>query len=407
MVERPVVTLPPDLRVALVHDWLTGMRGGEKCLEVMAELFPAADLFTLLHVPGSVSPVIEDRRIVTSFVQRLPAAERRYRWALPLFPRAIEAFDFSGYDLVLSSSHCVAKSAIPAPGALSVCYCYTPMRYVWDRFDDYFGDKPGPLRRLIGWQAARLRRWDRRTAARVRQWLPISTVVQQRLVEWYGVPRERTRIVFPPVDVARFQGAHRLPPPDGLTSGGYDLVLSALVPYKRIDLAVQAAIAAGRTLVVAGTGPERARLEALAGRSAGPGRVHFAGAVADQDLPAYYGHCRCFVFPGLEDFGITPLEATAAGRPVVAYRAGGVLDTVREGLNGVFFAEQSAAALAAALDDQRLDGAWDRAAMVAHAETFGRERFREDLQSALAAAWSLHNAAPSGTGSEQMRKQAT
>ena len=122
MVERPVVTLPPDLRVALVHDWLTGMRGGEKCLEVMAELFPAADLFTLLHVPGSVSPVIEDRRIVTSFVQRLPAAERRYRWALPLFPRAIEAFDFSGYDLVLSSSHCVAKSAIPAPGALSVCY---------------------------------------------------------------------------------------------------------------------------------------------------------------------------------------------------------------------------------------------------------------------------------------------
>jgi glycosyltransferase involved in cell wall biosynthesis len=396
MADRPASALPAELKVALVHDWLTGMRGGEKCLEVMAEIFPAADLFTLLHVPGSVSPVIEDRRVATSFVQRLPGARRRYRWALPLFPRAIESFDLRGYDLVLSSSHCVAKSAIPGPGAPSVCYCYTPMRYVWDRFDDYFGRRPAPLRRAIAWQARRLRAWDRRTAARVSRWLPISTVVRQRLIEWYGVARERTRIVFPPVDVARFADAHTAPPPDGLGSGGYDLVLSALVPYKRIDLAVAAAIAAGRTLVGAGDGPERSRLERLVGETRGPGRVLFAGAVDDAQLPAYYGHCRAFVFPGLEDFGITPLEATAAGRPVVAYRAGGVLDTVREDLNGVFFAEQTTAALAAALADPRLDGPWDRDAMRRHAEGFGRERFRRDLVAALTEAWVGH-AAEMGT----------
>ena len=390
MTEAATAALPAGLRVALVHDWLTGMRGGEKCLEVMGEIFPEADLFTLLHMPGSVTPVIENRRIVTSFLQRMPGAERHYRWALPLFPRAIESFDLGAYDLVLSSSHCVAKSARPGPDALSVCYCYTPMRYVWDRFEDYFGNKPAPVRALIGWEAARLRRWDRRTSARVRRWLPISTVVQQRLVEWYGVPQERTRIVFPPVDVGRFAGAAALPPPRGFASGSYDFVLSALVPYKRIDLAVQGAVKAGRTLVVAGGGPERSRLERLAADATGAGRVHFLGRVDDEELPAWYGHCRSFVFPGLEDFGITPLEATAAGRPVVAYRAGGALDTVREGLNGIFVAEQSAAAVAEALADPRLDGPWDAAAMADHAATFSRERYRREMEEALTEAWRSH-----------------
>jgi len=162
------------------------------------------------------------------------------------------------------------------------------------------------------------------------------------------------------------------------------------VPYKRIDLAVTAAIRAGRTLVVAGKGPERGRLEQLAASTSGPGRVVFGGAVSDAELPALYGHCRAFLFPGFEDFGITPLEATAAGRPVVAYGAGGVLDTVKVGLNGMFFTEQSTAALAEALVDPRLDGAWDEAAMVDHAATFGRERYRTELVGALARAWDGH-----------------
>jgi glycosyltransferase involved in cell wall biosynthesis len=371
------------------------MRGGEKCLEVMAEMLPDADLYTLLHVPGSVSPVIERRRVVTSFVQRLPDAARRYRWALSLFPRAIESFDFTGYDLVLSSSHCVAKSARKPADALSVCYCHTPMRYVWDRFDDYFGTKPAPLRALIALEAKRLRAWDKRTAPRVDRWLANSSLVRRRLLEWYGVAAERVRIVFPPVDVERFAGARRLPVPSGLASGGYDLVLSALVPYKRVDLAVAAAIAAGRTLVVVGEGPEKARLERLASTTPGKGRVLFAGKVADADLPAYYGHCRSFVFPGLEDFGITPLEATAAGRPVVAYGSGGVLDTVQPGLNGIFCAEQTVAAFAAALADPALDRPWDEAAMVAHARAFSRERYRAEMTAALADAWRDH-ASPDG-----------
>jgi glycosyltransferase involved in cell wall biosynthesis len=388
MTDRPGgASLPRNLKVALVHDWLTGMRGGEKCLEVMAEIFPQAELFTLLHVPGSLSPTLEARPIHTSFVQKLPAAPIIYRWALPVFPRAIEAFDFSDFDLVFSSSHCVAKGAVAGPGALSVCYCHTPMRYVWDRFDDYFGQKPFPLRQVIGLQAARLRDWDRRTAGRVHHWLANSSEVRGRILRYYGVAEDRVSIVFPPVDVGRFAGAAALPPPAGLATGSYDLVVSALVAYKRIDLAVLAALQAGRTLVIIGQGPELGRLRNLANQTSGPGRVIFAGAVGDRELPAYYGHCRSFVFPGLEDFGITPLEATAAGRPVVAFGQGGVRDTVTEGLNGIFFGEQSVGALADALADPRLDGPWDQEAMLAHARAFGRDRYRRELEENLAALW--------------------
>ena len=398
MTETPAESggAPTGLRVALIHDWLTGMRGGEKCLEVMAEMFPDADIFTLLHLPGSLSPALEERNIHTSFIQGLPAAERIYRWALPFFPRAIESFDLSGYDLIFSSSHCVAKSGLKGPGALSVCYCHTPMRYVWDRFDDYFGGKPRPVRGLIGWQAARLREWDRRTAPRVDRWLANSTVVRQRILDWYGVADEDVRVVHPPVDVGRFRNRQEVPPPEGLKSLGYDLVVSALVAYKKIDLAVAAAVQAGRTLVVVGKGPELPRLEAVAREARGSGQVHFAGPVSDAELPAYYAHCRSFVFPGLEDFGITPLEATASGRPVVAFGQGGALDTVVEGLNGFFFAPQNTQALAEALADPRLDGAWDGAAMREHAAGFSRERYRREMDRELGAAWREHRAGGDG-----------
>ncbi len=381
-------SFPRDLRVALVHDWLTGMRGGEKCLEVFCEIFPQADIFTLLHVPGAVSASIARHRIVTAGrIQHLPAAARIYRWALPLMPSAVESFDLGGYDLVLSSSHCVAKSARPAPGALSVCYCHTPMRYVWDRFDDYFGRKPQPLRWLIARQAAWLRAWDRRTAHRVNLWLANSTCVRQRIVDYYDVAPPHIAVIAPPVDVDMFLGdATTLLPPPGLASGSYDLVVSALVPYKRIDIAVRAACMARRPLVVVGKGSEAARLRALGAE----GPVTFLGAVATPQLPSLYAHARSFVFPGHEDFGITPLEATACGTPVVAYGAGGVFDTVREGLNGIFFPEQTATSLAAALDDPRLDEPWDRVAMRRHAEAFGRQRFREEIASRLRQAWAQH-----------------
>ena len=191
------------MRVALVHDWLTGMRGGERCLEVFCELFPNADLFTLLHVPGSVSPVIERRRIVTSFVQRLPGATKGYRRYLPLFPLAVSRFDLRAYDLVLSSSHAVAKSVPVPPDALHVCYCFTPMRYVWDLYDEYFGRSAGvPTRLLMPPLAAALRRWDRRTAAGVRHFVAISRFVADRILRAYGRTAD---VIYPPVDVSRFR----------------------------------------------------------------------------------------------------------------------------------------------------------------------------------------------------------
>src|SRR5205809_244401 len=223
------------VRVALVHDWLTGMRGGERCLEVFAELFPAADLFTLLHVPGSVAPAIERRRITTSFIQRLPAAATRYRQYLPLFPAAIARFDLRGYDLVLSSSHCVAKGVRVGPDALHVSYCYTPMRYVWDLYDDYFGPRSGSgplLRTAMPAVAAALRRWDRRTSAGVHHFVAISEHVARRIRRCYG---READVIHPPVDVARFDVADENP-------GEFYLVVSALAPYKRIALAAGGAL---------------------------------------------------------------------------------------------------------------------------------------------------------------------
>lgn len=382
--EPPVL---PEVKVALVHDWLTGMRGGEKVLEVFCELFPSADLFTLLHVKNSTSPTIENRKIIQSFLGKLPGINKYYRWMLPLMPTAAEQMDLSQYDLVFSSSHCVAKSVKHRDDALSLCYCHTPMRYVWERFDDYFGSKPQPVKALISWQAGRLRRWDRKTSGRVHGWIANSSEVRRRIISYYPVDEHDVSIIFPPVDISRFKSADQKPAPSGLQSGGYDLVVSALVAYKKIDLAVIASKKAGNTLVVIGKGPEKENLLKLAEKTEGSGKIIFPGAIDDDVLPAYFAHCRAFLFPGLEDFGITPLEATAAGRPVVAFKAGGALDTVVEDLNGIYFNEQSVESLVNALSDSRLNNQWDKDAMLRHAESFDRKVFKESIAGYIADMW--------------------
>jgi len=363
--------------VALVHDWLTGMRGGERCLEVLCELFPKAPLFTLLHVPGSVTPIIEDRRIVTSFVQRLPRAAERYRYALPLFPLAIRRFDLRGYDLIVSMSHCVAKGVRTPPGALHLSYCFTPMRYVWDLYADYFGGRAGLTTRLVGPAvAAALRRWDRGTDS-VHSFVAISRYSADRIRRAYGRAAD---VIHPPVDVQRFAPA--------IETDDYYLVVSALAPYKRVDLAVEAANRLRRRLLVVGTGPEAARLAALAGPT-----VSFLGWRSDAEVARLYARCRALLFPGVEDFGITPLEAAAAGRPTIALAQGGALETM-VGLHGsepptaVFFSEQTVDALVAAIRAfEAAEDRFDPKALRARAELFDRPVFKRRLLEWIDARW--------------------
>jgi glycosyltransferase involved in cell wall biosynthesis len=353
-------------RLALVHDWLTGMRGGEKVLEVICERFPDADLFTLVHVPGSVSPVIERRRIHTSFVQHLPGASRHYRSYLPLFPMAVERFDFTGFDLVLSISHCAVKSIIRPPGARHLCYCLTPMRYAWDQFDAYFGpDRIGALgNRVMRPVMNRMARWDQATSGRADRYVAISHYVAGRIRRYYN---REANVVYPPVDTEFYV-------PAAVASEPFALVVSALVPYKRIDLAISACTRAGVPLTVVGDGPERAALQA----SAGP-TTTFLGRLSNDDVRALYRRAAVVLLPGEEDFGIVPLEAQACGRPVVALGRGGALETVIAGETGELVSDSSVEAFADAIATASTRR-YDSTAIRRHAERFGRARFGDEIE---------------------------
>jgi glycosyltransferase involved in cell wall biosynthesis len=319
------------MRVALVHDWLTGMRGGEKVLERLCGLFPDADLFTLVWKRGSVSRAIERHRIRVSFIQWLPDAARLYRWYLPLYPAAIESFDLAGYDVVISSSHAVAKGVRVPPAAFHLSYVFTPMRYIWELEAQYFppGRFPWPLGHLVRATCARLRAWDVRTSRRPNVMLADSAHVAARIARHYGREAE---VLYPPVDLARFT--------PGAGPRDYDLVAGAFAPYKRADLAIEASRRLARPLVVVGSGPDEARLR----RMAGP-QVTFRGWVSDDEMAELYRGARALLFPGEEDFGIVPVEAIASGCPVVAYGRGGIAAVP----NGVLFGEQTVDSLCEAL----------------------------------------------------------
>jgi glycosyltransferase involved in cell wall biosynthesis len=350
------------------------MRGGEKALEVFCEIFPNADLFTLVQIPGTTSPTIEARPIRRSPIQWLPFAGRLYRQYLPLFPFAVEQFDFDDYDLVLSTSHCAAKSVIVTGRARHLCYCLTPMRYAWDQFDSYFGpDRVGrlgtaALRPVLAWMA----RWDRDTAGRVHRYLAISQYVARRIAVYYN---RASTLVYPPVDTEFFvPDAHldgdRVSP----TGRPHFLIVSALVPYKRVDLAMTAARRAGVALSVVGDGPERARLEALAGDE-----IQILGRRTDEEIRTLYRRSMATVLPGEEDFGIVPVEAQACGRPVVALGRGGALDTVIDGETGVLFGDTTVESLSQALG-RAVSTTWNPGRIRAHAERFSRARFEADIR---------------------------
>jgi glycosyltransferase involved in cell wall biosynthesis len=360
------------MRVAIIHDWLSVMRGAESALEVLCELYPEAALYCLFHDRGKVSGTIEGMNIKTSFVQRLPFVKRHYRWYLPLFPTAIERLDLRKYDLVISSSHCVAKGVVPAPGARHVSYVYTPMRYMWDLYDDYFGkDRAGLLTRmLVPLFRPYLKSWDIRSSRRVDSFVAISEFVADRIRDYY---RRDSEVIYPPVSTEKFHLSGR-PPQD------FYLVVSALVPYKRLDIAVRAFNALGSELRIIGSGPEDKRLRRLAN-----GNVKFLGWQPYEIVARHYADCRALVFPGIEDFGIVPVEAMASGRPVIACGRGGVLETVvppgGSGIpTGILYKEKSVEGLCeAVLTFERTSGEFDPEALRRHALKFDRQVFKERI----------------------------
>jgi glycosyltransferase involved in cell wall biosynthesis len=359
--------IDPSLRVAVVHDWLTGMRGGEAVLEAILDSLPGAELFTLFHFPGSVSEKIESRTIHTSRLQAAAHRVRDYRTLLPAFPHAARQWDLSSYDLIVSSSHCVAKG-VRSVGKPHLSYCHTPMRYVWDRFDDYF-PRSRPLRRAAAMSVAPwLRKWDVSTSREVTRFVANSSFVRDRIRRFYERDAE---VIHPFVDDVFLDA-----PLTG-TRGDYHVVLSALVPYKRVDLAIDAAVRTGRRLVILGGGPLEAAL-----RRGTPPNVEIAGSVSRAEIMKVVGGARSLILPGVEDFGITPLEAMALGTPVVALGEGGVLDSVVEGQTGIFFRQPAVDSLCRALDEVERQE-WSRDVLRARAAGFTRTHFRQRFGSAL------------------------
>jgi len=382
-------SLADGARVALVHDWLTGMRGGERVLERIARFFPGAPIHTLVWKRGSVSPELESRRIVTSFLQWMPDAVRRYRSYLPLFPRAVESLDLSRYDVVVSTSHAVAKGARPAAGAFHLSYIFTPMRYVWELEPEYFPDGryPWPVSAYVRATCARLRKWDVASSGRAHALLADSAHVADRIRRHWS--RDAT-VVHPPVEVERFHAGRG--PRDAY------LIAGAFAPYKRNDLALRVCRRLGRKVVVAGSGQDQARLQALGGDG-----VTFHGWLDDAGFARLFAGARALLFPGEEDFGILPVEAMAAGCPVIAYGVGGALETVGRGADpqalecvrqggiarvpgGILFGTPTEEGLAAAIERFERER-FDPAELRRNALPFAPERFDREFAAAFTRAY--------------------
>jgi len=368
--------LPPTLReldVILSHDWIMGNRGAERVLEALCTTFENAPVYTLLHDPSVSSSLINRHPIRTSLLQRVPGITTRrgggepyHRYFLPAFPFAVERFRLPEADLVISSSHCVAKGIIARGHTKHLCYCFTPMRYAWLFYEEYFGHNP-LKRAILSPVLAALRRWDKRSSQRVDRFVAISSCVRDRIRRFYGRDAD---VVYPPVDTDRLM-------PSGGAPGRYDLVVSGLSPLKKVELAVSVYNGTGTSLKIVGVGTQMDYLR----RTAKP-NIEFLGWLGDDAVLELYRGCRMLIFPGVDDFGLAPVEAQACGKPVVAFAQGGALDTVEEGVTGVFFHEQTAESLNEAIEKCASTN-WDRDAIRARAERFGIDRFRRELAASI------------------------
>ncbi|WP_293882180.1 glycosyltransferase [Sphingomonas sp.] len=361
----------PFKRVAIVHYWLVGMRGGERVLERLLHLYPQADIFTHVYDPAAVSQVIRERVVKTSFIDQLPGARRHYQKYLPLMPLALEQLDLRGYDLVISSESGPAKGVIAAPDALHLCYCHSPMRYLWDHYHEYLETAGWASRTVMPVLFSRLRQWDVTSAARVDAFVANSSFIQQRIQRAW---RRDSTVVHPSVAVSEFSVSRDVGP-------GY-LWVSQLRPYKRAALAIEAFNRLGLPLTVVGDGPQASELARLAKPN-----ITFRARLSYAELKNAYANCRALVFTPEEDFGIVPVEANASGRPVIAFGRGGVTDSIIPRETGIFFDEQTPDALCAAVEDfERWLPDFDPQRAVANAARFAPERFDEGFRAAVASA---------------------
>lgn len=356
-------TRPP--RVAIVHYWLVGVAGGEQVVRALLNIYPDADVFTLIADAAVARKVCGDRKIVTSYLQKIPGATKIHRKLLPLMPGALENLDLSGYDLIISSESGPAKGVLVPLGATHVCYCHTPMRYLWDQFPEYRRESGTLVRWMMSALIARLRMWDFLSAARVDAFVANSHHVAKRIARYY---RRDAVVIAPPVEVDEFAISEKVEE--------YYLITGRHVAYKRIDLAIDACERLGRRLVITGTGPDTERLKQRAGK-----HTHFVGQCSFAELKTHYASARAFLMPGEEDFGIAPVEAMASGRPVLAFAQGGALDTVIDGSTGILFAEQNVDGLCnAILRFEREAHRFDPQAIRNHASAFSRARFEADFK---------------------------
>jgi glycosyltransferase involved in cell wall biosynthesis len=380
------------VRVAIVHHWFVTRGGGERVAETIASLFPEAELFTLMAEEREVPEALRVRRMHTSFLQRTPLALRYHREMMPLYPLATESLDLRGFDLVISSDSGPVKGVRVDAGAVHICYCHSPMRYLWDKTSEYKARMPPVTRFFFSLWARRVKRWDWQAAQRVTAFIANSHYVAEKIARFYG--REST-VIHPPIDIQEAGGGD-------VPVGRHYLVAGRMVAYKRTAILLEACTRLGREVRVVGTGPDEAQLRAGAGAG-----VTFLGEISTPELWREYARCRALLFAADEDFGMVPLEAQACGRPVIAYGQGGSLETVRgewPGATGVFYAEQTVeSVMAGILAFEAVEGRFDPAVVRARAEEFGKAVFlgkmRAFILAAMPAAEVVMVAAPEEVGS--------
>lgn len=363
------------MRICIVHDYLTHVGGGERVLEAMASAFPSAPIYTLVHDKDQVKLQLSKRRIRTSFLQKFPGAKRSHKYIpLALMPFAIEQFDFSNFDIILSNTHSFGKGVITKPDTLHISYCLTPIRYAWDDSHRYVREFSGGgfFRTIAPFAISYIRLWDYFASQRVHTYITLSHYVSRRIKKYYGITAQ---VIYPPVDVGRFSPSQ--------SKGEYYLIVSRLVPYKRVDVAVRSANRLGVPLKIAGAGPEMDHLRKITGPT-----VELLGFVPDEELPNLYRNAKALLFPQEEDFGITPLEAGASGIPTIAYNAGGACETVIAGKTGLFFEEQTVESLCAAIHQFEAI-TWNKDDIRAHAEAFSTDRFIWEIQQKVASTWNV------------------